>query len=380
MYEYVTEYAGSKENNIGKTVYHYSVNKQPVRLDVKSLFLNDKHDSWKYGVLLEKSIYKNAGGNYKLQNKDRYIYCESKDFGTVWAAETFNPIVDDNHMALRDEHYGMIDRRLVPSEVRAETLKTHESYTYDDSGLEHAIIKTNGYNDSYNSLLCVSTNEKSSTGDSLFIKYYYPENCLEKSVYAKMENANIYSLIRTEQIRNGKLIGISTPYEEILPGVFRPTSQEISYSPSENAGIERLSYFYDGFGNKCAVSKDDKEKMVLLYGYNHQYVVARIENATYEEVVAAIPGGKATIDDMAKANDLSPWNGKISALRAKLPKAQVTSYTYKPLIGVASITDATGMTTYYEYDELGRLVGSYRNNGNDVEVLEQFNYQYKTED
>ena len=218
MYEYVTEYAGSKENNIGKTVYHYSVNKQPVRLDVKSLFLNDKHDSWKYGVLLEKSIYKNAGGNYKLQNKDRYIYCESKDFGTVWAAETFNPIVDDNHMALRDEHYGMIDRRLVPSEVRAETLKTHESYTYDDSGLEHAIIKTNGYNDSYNSLLCVSTNEKSSTGDSLFIKYYYPENCLEKSVYAKMENANIYSLIRTEQIRNGKLIGISTPMRKYFPG------------------------------------------------------------------------------------------------------------------------------------------------------------------
>lgn len=380
MYEYVTEYAGTKESNIGKTVYHYAVNKQPVKLEVNRLFLNDKHDSWKYGVLLEKSIYKYVEGSYKLQNDDSYIYRDSKDFGTVWTAETFNPIVDDNHMALRDEHYGMIDRKLVPFKVGAETLTVHESHTYDNGGVQHTVIKTNRYNDSGNSLLCISTNEKNSSGDSLFTKYYYPEDFPGQAPYMNMCTANIYDVVKIEQVKNGKMIGVTTPFLEVRPGLFRTTSQDVSYSTNGNTYMQRLSYKYDMFGNKCEVSKDDKENMVLLYGYNHQYVVARIENATYEDVIAAMPAGEETIKMMANADDFTPLEKNIAILRTTLPKARVTSYTYKPLVGVASITDATGMTTYYEYDELGRLAGSYRNNGNAVEVLEQYNYHYKTEE
>jgi len=34
----------------------------------------------------------------------------------------------------------------------------------------------------------------------------------------------------------------------------------------------------------------------------------------------------------------------------------VTTYTYKPLVGVSVITDAKGDKMKYEYDELGRLI------------------------
>ncbi|WP_447767072.1 hypothetical protein [Sphingobacterium faecium] len=42
-------------------------------------------------------------------------------------------------------------------------------------------------------------------------------------------------------------------------------------------------------------------------------------------------------------------------LRNDLPNAMVTSYTYQPLVGMKSKTDARGVTEYYEYDGMQRL-------------------------
>lgn len=45
----------------------------------------------------------------------------------------------------------------------------------------------------------------------------------------------------------------------------------------------------------------------------------------------------------------------LHALRSKLPKADVSVMTYEPEVGITSKTDGRGMTTYYEYDDMGRL-------------------------
>jgi YD repeat-containing protein len=54
--------------------------------------------------------------------------------------------------------------------------------------------------------------------------------------------------------------------------------------------------------------------------------------------------------------------------------ALMTTYTYKPLVGMTSQTDSNGVTTYYIYDSLGRLESIKDNNH---KVLKNIKYNYK---
>jgi YD repeat-containing protein len=53
--------------------------------------------------------------------------------------------------------------------------------------------------------------------------------------------------------------------------------------------------------------------------------------------------------------------------------AVMTTYTYDPLIGMTSSTDANNITTYYDYDGLGRLFLIKDDKGN---ILKKYDYQY----
>jgi YD repeat-containing protein len=53
--------------------------------------------------------------------------------------------------------------------------------------------------------------------------------------------------------------------------------------------------------------------------------------------------------------------------------AQMTTYTYDPLVGMSSTTDPKGYTTYFEYDNMRRLKLSRDNNGN---ILKKYDYHF----
>lgn len=57
--------------------------------------------------------------------------------------------------------------------------------------------------------------------------------------------------------------------------------------------------------------------------------------------------------------------------------AKMTTYTYEPLIGVTSVTDANNVTTYYKYDAFGRLELV---KDSDKNIVRQYKYHYKGED
>jgi uncharacterized protein RhaS with RHS repeats len=62
------------------------------------------------------------------------------------------------------------------------------------------------------------------------------------------------------------------------------------------------------------------------------------------------------LNAIAANNELNASDSTtINNLRTQLPNAQVTTYTYKPLVGMQSMTDPRGVVTNYNYDSFGRL-------------------------
>lgn len=85
---------------------------------------------------------------------------------------------------------------------------------------------------------------------------------------------------------------------------------------------------------------------------------------------------QAVIDglNLSTVSDAS-INAAMVKLRAGLPKAMVTSYTYKPLTGMTSKTDPKGITESYLYDGFRRLqaVLDHLNN-----VTTSIDYHYRS--
>ncbi len=142
-------------------------------------------------------------------------------------------------------------------------------------------------------------------------------------------------------------------------------------------------YKYDNIGNPEEYALEDGTHTVIVWGYNKQYPIAKIVNATYE------PNQTNTISEAqqtainnavtASTNDTSDalentLRDKLQLLRNAFPKAMITTYTYDPLIGVTSVTDPKGYTMFYTYDGFNRLQYVKDHNGN---LLSENEYNYK---
>ena len=143
-----------------------------------------------------------------------------------------------------------------------------------------------------------------------------------------------------------------------------------------------FSAYYSN-GSLKEVSKAGGTKIVYVWGYNGEYPIAMIENATFTVGQPnTISGAQQTLIDNAVAatvNEASQSSEdnlryKLQLLRQGFPKAMVTTYTYDPLVGVTSITSPNGLTNYYEYDGFNRLQ-YIRDQDNNILKKNEYIYQ-----
>lgn len=85
----------------------------------------------------------------------------------------------------------------------------------------------------------------------------------------------------------------------------------------------------------------------------------------YEHKLINPAGGTVTVSG----------SGTIDELRLYPAGAQMTTYTYEPLVGITSQTDPNSNITYFEYDGFQRLL---RVRDADKNILKQYDYQYQT--
>lgn len=156
-----------------------------------------------------------------------------------------------------------------------------------------------------------------------------------------------------------------------IPSLYQKSDKKI-VNDALSTAYEIL--LFDNKGNPLQVRDKQQALKSYIWGYNGQFPVAVIHNATYSEVLNIL--GQNTINSLNDVNVSDQTiNTAINNLRnhSGMSQAMVTAYTYKPLVGMTSQTDPKGMTTYFEYDSFQRLKHIKDQNGN---IVKSYCYNY----
>lgn len=323
--------------------------------------------SYKYGKLQEKqtSIYDNAGNLRKKIERTYSNPVMNTYKGLVTKRIYGSPSsIKKNQYYFRDNYTIPQFRQLLSSEVETEY----------PSGSGAAIVKTTTYEyNNYNLPVAIQTT--TSDGGTRKTTYKYPLDYATIEPYKEMISRNILgSVIETDEYKNN--IPISKEkynYTKWYSNLFAPQNLQVQY---KNYATEtRLQYInYDQFGNPIYIIKDGIDKTIYLWSYKGEYPIAKIKNATYDEVKSKLGVNPESLS-FAKSPNISSVDG----MRGNLPNAHIATYTYRNLGGLVTEKDVRGTSTFYEYNDLGQLTYVNDLNNNTIKSY-KYNYVNKSSD
>ncbi len=244
------------------------------------------------------------------------------------------------------------------------------------------------------------TETKNSKGETIVSNMEYPSDYpsgtgMSTSTFDAMVADNMINpIIKQTTTINGELLSTQiTTYKDwdvdgdnvtndpddiLLPELIKSAKGTITTSNPLQDKIEFVKY--DEQGRVLEVKQPDGTPISYVWGYNNEYPIAKIENATYSQVSSQVSNlqSKTNLDNDhcldSGSCDEKNLRTALANLRVSLPNAMVSTYTYNPLVGITSMTDPKGYTVYYEYDELNRLKLVKNANG---DIVSQNEYHYK---
>ncbi|WP_282079920.1 PKD domain-containing protein [Aquimarina algiphila] len=387
----ITSYQGSpvlykqveiiEENGTnGKTINQYSISSNG---GINFPFTPAVNNDWKKGKILKSEVFKNQRGTYVIQREtineyaEVYPYGKSihstvKAYGMAVGRHRFNQTGEaSQNSVLHYIHNYYVDypkeHKLIKTTTREfldeKVITNQTSYTYDTP---YGQLKTQTTTDSHDKTLTTTYSypyDKNSTVNNLLVTQNRITTPIETQ---SKENTTILGTQVTEFIDWGNGI--------VLPGITKVAKGGDTPEP-------RLTYHnYDAQGNPLEVSQVDGRHIMYVWGYNNTQPIAKIDNASYTGIPAAVTTLinqlKITSDTEDTAVEETTMRTLFKNLRkhAYFANAQVSGYTYDPLIGVTSMTNPQGQTAYYRYDDMNRMQYAL---DQDQHVVQQVRYNYQ---
>lgn len=203
-----------------------------------------------------------------------------------------------------------------------------------------------------------------SDGTQEVTAYKYP---FDYTKYNWMTNANITEPVIEKELTAGGLTRTETTnYASTNNGIPYIQKRTVKQGSSIKTDFEVSQV--DDYGNPTEMTVNGISN-ILYWGHQGQRLLARVENATFTQLKYLLDfGTHATTVDYNKL-----ING-----RSLLPSALFYIYHYDSNLRLQSETTPNGMTTFYKYDNFGRLNESYYIDGtsNKKILLKSFGYQY----
>lgn len=389
VYPVVTEFVGDANTDTGKTVYYFEdFSDESVSGYALSSGLPDmplRTFGWKTGKLKSKTVYKKENNTYTeiYSLTNTYIDKNTSEYLNL-RVSPFISLITHADLGAGDESiyycYDMTTHSAYKAAFGGNTPFDYYNY-YLTTGLrvlESSVEKADGLtkNVSYihnSSGYPTEISTVLSSGKTQKVNYKYPAD-MTGNVYANIRNKS--AVIETREYLDNSL----TAFHRTQYGSNHPANANLTAPISEDyqrgdqiTAETRITYnLYDLKGNILHITKDNAEQVVYLWGYNNLYPIAEIKGATYSDVTGKVVA--TTLNSIAAKDNLSALDSTtINNLRTQLPNAQVTTFTYKPLVGIASKTDPRGVVTRYEYDSFGRLLKATEAG----KVVEAYEYHYK---
>jgi YD repeat-containing protein len=362
-------------------------------------------NSWTYGRLLRKSVYKGQGTGATLVKDEKKGYSPLKFKGALSGEAFFiskyimpgsnYPFWSNDHHEYQLQEY--FKHATFQYTSAYSVLDSTVVTTYDDNGRVNIVKEQYDYDTA--TILLKQTKRNNSKGDFTITNILRApdygnlsatdantagiKQLQQKHVYApEIEISNFRA--NADGTNTRLLSSYFFSYRSDLPLKDKVYNLQgdvpiTNFTASRNLSgavtkdvryTERLSFNnYDTMGNLTEQQKTNDVKECYLWGYGGLYPVARVIGADYDTARKYI--SPAILDN---PTDDAQLRADLSNLRTKLPNALVTTYTYNLLLGMTSETDPSGKTIFYEYDTFGRLKVVKDQNG---KILKQYDYQYK---
>ncbi len=291
---------------------------------------------------------------------------------------------------LQDEAYAMMKPTGSYTHLKNQSAQSKTEVQYLD-GTAVGTTTDMTYDDTVNYLLRETSVNTSIDNKTILTEYSYPEDDLTDLINVDLiaenkestpiqvqtfqkEGSNPKELLQTQKTEFYNWGGIDVYGSPVQKYLLAPKSIKFEKGGTGNNLEKRVSFnSYDQNGNLVSVSQPNGAITSYIWGYNGQHVVAKLENIAHSSI------SQNDIDAIEQESDDTNYSesnllSDLDALRNNYPEAQITTFTYIPLIGVSIITDSKGYRVKYVYDQENRLKYIIDADGK-VEAENRYNYR-----